>query len=110
MDKIVLKVTFDVVEESKHDDWERILNEYVKEAIEEYVGCQSEEHPDELVEIENVSVKKIETANPIKWGIKIDGVEQPCHFYFEEDANDFSKRYEIFEGIQPELIEVFLIL
>lgn len=104
MKKVVLKVTFDVVEESIHNDWERILNEYVKEAIEEYVGCQSEEHPDELVEIENVVVEKVEKTN--FWTIEIDGVRQPCLFYSEEKAKDMADRYEVFEGVQPELVKV----
>jgi len=106
MEKVEFKLTMDIAEDSKHPHWEEILKTYIEEAVTEYVACQSEEHPDPLVEIVNVSAIQI-TVSKIKWGIEIDGVQQWCEFFDEGQARAMAVRLEEKEGIQPELIDVY---
>lgn len=107
MEKINFRLTLSIAKDSKHPHWEEILEAYIKEAIIEYVGCQSEEHPDSLVEIKDVSLETLDKSHVVKYGIKIDGVPQMYEFYEKSQADDMVDKLERNEGIQPELIEVY---
>lgn len=101
MKKIEFEVSLMVDEEAGIDDW----GDYIKEAINEYLGCMSEEHPGpDLIDFEpNETV--VEPKRVKRWSVYVDdGKCEDRVFNTEEEAEEFVTKLEEEDGIQPELI------